>query len=48
MNIQKTVIPDLVVIKPQVHGDERGYFLESYKETEFSALGLPTRFVQDN
>lgn len=48
MKIEKTVIPDLVVIKPQVHGDERGYFFESYKETEFSALGLPTRFVQDN
>ncbi len=48
MDIQQTAIPDVLLIQPQVHEDERGYFLESYKETDFSANGLPTYFVQDN
>ena len=48
MDIQQTAIPDVLLIQPQVHEDERGYFLESYKETDFSANGLPTYFAQDN
>ena len=38
----------LVVVEPDVFKDERGFFYESYNEREFSRLGLPTRFVQDN
>ena len=38
----------IVVLKPSVFHDERGYFLESFQEQEFRRLGLPTVFRQDN
>ena len=43
-----TTLKDVVILEPKVFGDERGFFLEAYNEATFSALGLPTRFVQDN
>lgn len=54
MKLIQTNIPDVVIIEPQVFGDERGWFMESYHETKFhdalKSLGLPApnRFVQDN
>ena len=44
----KTSIEGVVVIEPQVFGDNRGYFLETYKEPDFKAAGLDYTFVQDN
>lgn len=41
-------IPDVKLITPKHYPDERGYFLESYKESEFFANGINTKFVQDN
>lgn len=41
-------IPGLVMIVPAIYRDGRGYFLESYKESEFHAAGITERFVQDN
>ena len=41
-------IPDVVLVKPKVFGDERGYFFESYKKSEWEKAGLPTDFTQDN
>jgi dTDP-4-dehydrorhamnose 3,5-epimerase len=41
-------IEGLVLVEPRVFPDERGFFLESYKESEFVKAGLPHRFVQDN
>ncbi len=38
----------LILFKPKVFEDERGFFLESYRSDEFDKLGLPTDFVQDN
>ena len=38
----------LKLFKPKVFGDDRGFFYESFKASEFEALGLPTDFVQDN
>jgi dTDP-4-dehydrorhamnose 3,5-epimerase len=38
----------VVVIKPQVFEDERGFFLESYRADQFKEIGLPGKFVQDN
>lgn len=38
----------LLVIKPQVLGDERGFFMETYRKDQFSDLGLDHEFVQDN
>lgn len=39
---------DLVVVVPQVYGDERGFFMETYRADIFRDLGLPTNFVQEN
>ncbi len=41
-------IPEVVLIRPRVHGDDRGFFLEVYKHSEFKAQGIPERFVQIN
>lgn len=41
-------LPGLVVIQPRVFPDDRGFFLESYKESEFQQAGISDRFVQDN
>jgi len=41
-------IPDVVLIKPQVFSDERGFFMEIYKYGEFSSCGIKDHFVQDN
>ena len=48
MEIVKTRIPDLVIIKPKVYNDSRGYFFESYNKDEFHKIGLYDSFVQDN
>jgi dTDP-4-dehydrorhamnose 3,5-epimerase len=37
-----------VLVKPVVHGDERGFFHESYRRNAWADLGIPTEFVQDN
>ncbi len=39
---------DLELIEPQVYFDDRGYFLESYKESDFSQNGIELKFCQDN
>lgn len=44
----ETKIPGVVIIQPQVFGDHRGYFMESFKAPDFAAAGLPVNFVQDN
>lgn len=41
-------IPDVVLVKPKVFGDNRGFFLESYKKSEFFANGIDVEFNQDN
>src|SRR5450756_1839672 len=41
-------VPDLIVIKPTVYGDTRGFFLETYRADEFAAAGITNTFVQDN
>jgi len=48
MEITKTAIDGLLVIKPQIFGDDRGYFYESYNKTKFTAAGIDVDFVQDN
>ena len=49
MNIQQTNIDGVYIIEPVLHGDERGYFMESFSERDFEAqTGLKVRFVQDN
>ncbi|NKB72067.1 MAG: dTDP-4-dehydrorhamnose 3,5-epimerase [Candidatus Latescibacteria bacterium] len=41
-------IPDLVLIEPGVFPDERGFFLETYKASDFAAQGIDENFVQTN
>lgn len=43
-----TVIPDILIIEPQVAGDERGFFMETYRESAFAQAGIQASFVQDN
>ena len=49
MNVRRTEIPDVLVLEPQIFGDERGFFLERYNKRDFlAATGLGPDFVQDN
>lgn len=49
MRVTPTAIPDVLVIKPKVFGDDRGFFFESFNERAFQeAIGSEVRFVQDN
>jgi dTDP-4-dehydrorhamnose 3,5-epimerase len=43
-----TRLPDLVLLAPEVHGDARGFFMETYRAETWAAEGVPTDFVQDN
>ena len=45
---EKTKLPGVVIIRPQVFGDNRGYFMETYKREVFAAAGIDKEFVQDN
>ena len=44
----KLSIPDVILIEAKSFSDERGFFLESFKELSFNKNGINTRFVQDN
>ncbi|MCG9884799.1 MAG: dTDP-4-dehydrorhamnose 3,5-epimerase [Cyanobacteria bacterium] len=49
MNITPTAIPDVLLVEPQVFGDDRGFFFESFNQQKFADLtGLSLDFVQDN
>jgi dTDP-4-dehydrorhamnose 3,5-epimerase len=48
MNVVKTGFDDLLIIEPEVLGDERGYFMESYNYRTFFEKGITIQFVQDN
>jgi dTDP-4-dehydrorhamnose 3,5-epimerase len=40
-------IPDVVLVEPTTFEDERGFFAETYRQSEFAAFGIPQPFVQD-
>ena len=44
----ETKIPGVVIIEPDIHGDHRGYFMETYSTSNFHGLGIDNVFVQDN
>ncbi len=48
MQITETKIPGLLIIKPQVFDDSRGYFFESYSKSKLKEAGIDVNFVQDN
>ena len=49
MNFISQSIPDVVLIEPTVHGDNRGYFVETFRQDLFEeAVGYQVNFIQDN
>jgi dTDP-4-dehydrorhamnose 3,5-epimerase len=48
MKVEAASIPGLVIIEPDVYGDDRGFFMESYSRDRYAQAGLPREFVQDN
>ena len=49
MQFTRTKIKDIIIIEPQVHGDERGYFVETYRQDKLDEfLGFKINFIQDN
>ncbi|MEI8047275.1 MAG: dTDP-4-dehydrorhamnose 3,5-epimerase [Bacteroidota bacterium] len=48
MELTLTAIPDVKIIKPDVFGDDRGYFFESFHVEKFAAFGITDPFMQDN
>ena len=48
MDVTTTNIEGLLIIKPRVFGDERGYFFESFREDIMKSNGVTSKFVQDN
>ncbi len=48
MKFHETPIDGMILIEPQVFGDDRGFFMESYHAAKFKAAGIDENFVQDN
>jgi dTDP-4-dehydrorhamnose 3,5-epimerase len=48
VQFEPTRLPEVMVIKPQVFGDPRGFFFESWHRDKFAAAGIAVEFVQDN
>lgn len=48
IKVTECPIPGLYIVEPTVHGDDRGYFVETYNERDMHEAGLTMRFVQDN
>ena len=48
MKFEPTPLEDVYLLQPQVFGDQRGFFLESWNDAAFSEAGFDIRFVQDN
>jgi len=48
MKIINTSLPDVLIIEPDVFGDTRGFFMETYHRQKYSDLGINPAFVQDN
>jgi dTDP-4-dehydrorhamnose 3,5-epimerase len=46
--IEPTAIPDVLLIKPKIFGDVRGYFYESFQKKRYKEAGIDVDFVQDN
>lgn len=48
MKVTETKIPGVLIIEPDVFGDHRGYFMETYSTKKYEEIGITTTFVQDN
>jgi len=48
MTVIETHLPGVVILQPDVHGDRRGFFVETFHESRFRDAGVSEHFVQDN
>jgi dTDP-4-dehydrorhamnose 3,5-epimerase len=48
IDIETRALGEIAVLVPEIFQDSRGFFMETYREDVFDALGIPARFVQDN
>jgi dTDP-4-dehydrorhamnose 3,5-epimerase len=48
MNVIATEIPEVLIIEPKVHGDRRGFFMETFRADRYAPYGIAAPFVQDN
>lgn len=48
MRFTGTALPDVLIVEPEVFEDNRGFFLETFREDLFARAGIPWRFVQEN
>lgn len=48
MKVEKTNLDGLLILKPKVFNDERGFFLESFNKKRYEEVGIKLEFVQDN
>lgn len=48
MEVEKTPIEGVLLLKPKVFGDERGYFVETWQKERYEEIGINLPFVQDN
>jgi dTDP-4-dehydrorhamnose 3,5-epimerase len=48
VTLHPTELPEVIMIEPRVFGDDRGWFMETYKQSEFATKGIPATFSQDN
>ncbi|MEH7440197.1 dTDP-4-dehydrorhamnose 3,5-epimerase [Neobacillus drentensis] len=48
MNVNETILPGVKIVEPQVFGDHRGWFMETYSDGKFKEAGIDIKFFQDN
>lgn len=48
MEFKATKFPDVILVQPEIYGDDRGFFMETYRAENFAKAGITESFVQDN
>ena len=48
MKVERTAIDGVIIIKPDMHGDARGFFVETWQRDRYADAGIAMPFVQDN
>lgn len=48
MKVIKTKISGVLIIEPKVLGDERGFFMDTWRQQQYAGVGIAKDFVQDN
>lgn len=48
MNVTETKLPGVLILEPKAFGDERGFFMETWQQERYEAIGIKEKFLQDN